>query len=144
MTSSLRLTWSKVRCKSAKNCKIQLRFLKAISILNHANGNVQFILGQLVDTTALRHFYCRCLTLRASFFFGSHTLCSASTVHNYTQCSMQVAYATITKANKQILYVLYRSVVLNLGSRDPLGVPNANLGGPKRKSGISTNFPQYK
>jgi len=36
------------------------------------------------------------------------------------------------------------SVVLNLGSRDPLGVPNANLGGPKRKSGISTNFPQYK
>jgi len=34
-------------------------------------------------------------------------------------------------------------VVLNLGSRDPLGVPNANLGGPKRKSGISTNFPQY-
>jgi len=36
------------------------------------------------------------------------------------------------------------SVVFNLGSRDPLGVPNANLGGPKRKSGISTNFPQYK
>jgi len=36
-----------------------------------------------------------------------------------------------------------KSVVLNLGSRDPLGVPNANLGGPKRKSGISTNFPQY-
>jgi len=36
------------------------------------------------------------------------------------------------------------SVVLNLGSRDPLGVPNANLGGPKRKCGISTNFPQYK
>jgi len=35
------------------------------------------------------------------------------------------------------------TVVLNLGSRDPLGVPNANLGGPKRKSGISTNFPQY-
>jgi len=34
-------------------------------------------------------------------------------------------------------------VVLNLGSRDPLRVPNANLGGPKRKSGISTNFPQY-
>jgi len=23
------------------------------------------------------------------------------------------------------------AVVLNLGSRDPLGVPNANLGGPK-------------
>jgi len=37
----------------------------------------------------------------------------------------------------------YSAVVLNLGSRDPLGVPNANLGGPKRKSGISTNFPQY-
>jgi len=36
------------------------------------------------------------------------------------------------------------TVVLNLGSRDPLGVPNANLGGPKRKSGLSTNFPQYK
>jgi len=36
------------------------------------------------------------------------------------------------------------AVVLNLGSRDPLGVPNAKLGGPKRKSGISTNFPQYK
>jgi len=34
--------------------------------------------------------------------------------------------------------------VLNLGSRDPLGVQNGNLGGPKRKSGISTNFPQYK
>jgi len=32
------------------------------------------------------------------------------------------------------------AVVLNLGSRNPLGVPNANLGGPKRKSGISTNF----
>jgi len=25
-----------------------------------------------------------------------------------------------------------RTVVLNLGSRDPLGVPNAYLGGPKR------------
>jgi len=36
------------------------------------------------------------------------------------------------------------AMVLNLGSRDPLGVPNANLGGPKRKSGISTNFAQYK
>jgi len=36
-----------------------------------------------------------------------------------------------------------RAVVLNLGSRDPLGVPNANLGGPKCKSGLSTNFPQY-
>jgi len=35
-----------------------------------------------------------------------------------------------------------RTVVLNLGSRDPLGFPNAYLGGPKRKSGISTNFPQ--
>jgi len=31
---------------------------------------------------------------------------------------------------------LSSSVVLNLGSRDPLGVPNANLGGPKRKSEI--------
>jgi len=37
-----------------------------------------------------------------------------------------------------------KPVVLNLGSRDSLGVPNANLGGPKCKSGISTNFPQYK
>jgi len=39
--------------------------------------------------------------------------------------------------------VNFTSVVLNLGSRVPLGVPNANLRGPKRKSGISTNFPQY-
>jgi len=29
---------------------------------------------------------------------------------------------------------LDRAVVLNLESRDPLGVPNTNLGGPKRKS----------
>jgi len=42
------------------------------------------------------------------------------------------------------LIARFRTVVLNLGSRDPLGVPNANLGGPKRKSGISTNFPRYK
>jgi len=44
----------------------------------------------------------------------------------------------------RLAYIVFSAVVLNLGSRDPLGVPNANLGGPKRKSGISTNFPEYK
>jgi len=52
---------------------------------------------------------------------------------------LQPAYlSTYSDKNKFLT-----AVVLNLGSRDPLGVPNANIGGPKRKSGISTNFPQY-
>jgi len=43
----------------------------------------------------------------------------------------------------ELCWQITKPVVLNLGSRDPLEVPNANLGGPKRKSGISTNFPHY-
>jgi len=48
-----------------------------------------------------------------------------------------------------ILVTIKRSIFINCVMQwfltwgpGPLGVPNANLGGPKRKSGISTNFPQ--
>jgi len=52
---------------------------------------------------------------------------------------------------KRLLWLMLLTVELSQwfltwspGTGDPLGVPNANLGGPKRKSGISTDFPQYK
>jgi len=61
-----------------------------------------------------------------------------------TQCgSSGVTRRSLIDVSERVTQHRSIAVILNLGSRDPVGVPNANLGSPKRKSGISTNFPQY-